>query len=86
MGGNAVRGGGGKVCENPVRFSLNDGSVETVEYMWVNIWCMLDWIVFCHKTAEIHFLGISCSTFSLFTFHLENSTLSLCTCQTIIRK
>ena len=38
---------------------------------------MLDWIIgFCHKTAEIHFLGISCSTFSLFTFHLENSTLS----------
>ena len=66
------------VCENPVRFSLNDGPMETVEYMWVNIWCMLDWIIgFCHKTAEIHFLGISCSTFSLFTFHLENSTLSL---------
>ena len=65
------------VCENPVRFSLNDGPMETVEYMWVNIWCMLDWIIgFCHKTAEIHFLGISCSTFSLFTFSLENSTLS----------
>ena len=48
-----------------------------LEYMWINVWCMLDWIIgFCHKTAEIHFLGISCSTFSLFTFHLENSTLS----------
>ena len=68
----------GDLCENPVRFSLNDGPTETVEYMWLNICCMLDWIIgFCHKTAEIHFLGISCSTFSLFTFHLENSTLSL---------
>ena len=80
MGGNAVREGWcgrGGIRENPVRFFLNDGPMETVEYMWVNIWCMLDWIIgFCHKTAEIHFLGISCSTFSLFTFHLENSTLS----------
>ena len=58
------------VSENPVGFSLN-------EYMCVNIWCMLDWIIgFCHKTVEIHFLGISCSTFSPFTFHLENSSLS----------
>ena len=33
--------------------------METVEYMWVNIGCMLDWIiVFGHKTAEIHFFGI----------------------------
>ena len=36
IGGNAVRGGwcngGGRgVCENPVRFSLNDGPMETVE-------------------------------------------------------
>ena len=60
----------GGVCENSVRFSLNDGPMETVEYMWVNIWGMLDCIIgFCHKTAEIHFFGISCSTFSLFTFH-----------------
>ena len=78
-GGNAVREGwfGGWVCEYPVRFSLNDGPMKSLEYMWVNIWSMLDWIIgFCHKTAKIHFLGISCSTFSLFTFHLENSTLS----------
>ena len=41
---------------------MNDGDMETVEYMWVNVWCKLDWIIrFCHKTAEIHFLGISCS-------------------------
>ena len=65
------------VCESPVRFSLNDGPMETVEYMLVNIWCMLDWIIgFCYKIAEIYFLGISWSTFSLFTFPLENSTLS----------
>ena len=53
--------------------------VLTVEYVWVSIciWCMLDWIIgFCRKTAEIHFLGLSCSIFSLFTFYLENSTLS----------
>ena len=42
---------------------MNDGPMETVEYMWINIWCMLDWITgFCHKTAEIHFLRISCLT------------------------
>ena len=52
--------GGGGVCENPVRCSLNYGPMETVEYMWVNNRCILDWITgFCHKTAEIHFLGIS---------------------------
>ena len=38
---------------------MYDGPMETVEHMWVNIWCMLDWTVgFCHKTAEIHFLSI----------------------------
>ena len=74
---STVKWGETPKCENPVRFSLNDGPMETIEYMWVNIWCMLDWIIgFCHKTAEIHFLSISCSTFSLFAFHLENSTLS----------
>ena len=55
-----LKGGGvgGGVCENPVRFSLNDGPMGTVEYMWVNIWYMLDWIIgFCHKAAEIYFLS-----------------------------
>ena len=29
------------------------GPMETIKYMWVNIWCMLDWIIgFCHKTAK----------------------------------
>ena len=28
---------------------MYDGPMETVEYIWVNIWCMLDWIIgFCH--------------------------------------
>ena len=46
-------------CKNPVGLSMFDGPKETVEYMWVNIWCMPDWIVgFCHKTAEIYFLDI----------------------------
>ena len=58
MWGNAVRGGG--TCKNPVRLSMYNGPMETVECMWVNIWCMLDWIIgFGHKTAEIHFLGMS---------------------------
>ena len=60
MWGNTVREG---ACEIPVRLPMNNGAIETVEYMWVNIWCMLDWIIgFCHKTTEMHFLGISCST------------------------
>ena len=45
------------------RDSMYDGPMKTVEYMWANIWCMLDWSIgFCHKAAKIHFLGISCST------------------------
>ena len=40
-------GGGGGVgwrgaCENPVRLSMCDGPMETVKYMCVSIWCMLD--------------------------------------------
>ena len=31
------------------------GPMETVKCIWVNIWCMLDWVV---GLAEIHFLGI----------------------------
>ena len=43
------------VCETPVRLPMNDGAVETVEYMWVDIWCLLDWIIgLCHKTAEMY--------------------------------
>ena len=46
-------------CKNPVGLSMYDGHMEAVEYMWVNIWCMLVWIFgFCHKTAETHRLEI----------------------------
>ena len=24
---------------------MNNGAMETVECMWVDIWCMLDWII-----------------------------------------
>ena len=46
----------GSVCEIPVRLSMKDGAMETVEHMRVDIWCMLDWIIgLCCKTAEMHF-------------------------------
>ena len=55
--------GWGRVCEFAVRFPMNNGAMETVEYMQVDIWCMVDWIIgLCHKIAEIHFPGMSCST------------------------
>ena len=38
-GGNAVRGGG--TCKNPVRLSMLYRPMETVEYMWVSIRCVL---------------------------------------------
>ena len=41
---NVVLGGG--VCENPKKLSLDDCPMETVEYIWMNIWCMLDWFGF----------------------------------------
>ena len=58
---NIVRGRG--VGEIPMRLPMNYGAMETVEYMWVDFWCMLDWIiVLCHETAEMHLPGMSCST------------------------
>ena len=45
----------GGVCENPVRLSMCDDPMQTVKYMCVNIWCMLDCIV---RLAEIQFLGL----------------------------
>ena len=35
----------GVVCEIPVRPPINDGAMETVECIWVDIWCMQDWII-----------------------------------------
>ena len=46
MWGNAVRVLTGRgACENPVVLSMCVGSIETVKYIWVNLWCMLDWIL-----------------------------------------
>ena len=36
---------GGRACERPVGLSMYHGPIEFVEYSWVNIWCMLDWIL-----------------------------------------
>ena len=42
---------------------MNDGARKTLECMWVDIWRMLDWIIgLCHKTAEMHFPRMGCST------------------------
>ena len=42
---------------------MNNGAMETVECIWVDIWCVLDWIIgLCHKMAEMHFPGMGCST------------------------
>ena len=54
---------GSRVCETRLRLPMKDGAMKTVECMWVDIWCMLDWIIgLCHKTSEMHFPGMSCST------------------------
>ena len=61
MGKECKREGRG-VCEISVRLSMNNGTMETVKYIRVDIWCMLDWIIgLCHKTEDIHFPGMSCS-------------------------
>ena len=42
---------------------MNNGAMETVECIWVDIWCVLDWIIgLCNKTAEMHYPGMGCST------------------------
>ena len=33
------------VCKIPMRLPMKNGAMETVECMWVDIWCMLDWII-----------------------------------------
>ena len=50
---------------------MSDGAMETAEYMQIDIWRVLDSIFeLCHKTAEIHFSGMSCSIVST-----QNETL-----------
>ena len=46
--------GGEGPCENPVRLSMYNGPVEAVDYMWVNIWCIL------HAKSDIWILSQSC--------------------------
>ena len=51
-----------------VWWSYGDGYVE---YMWLNIPCMLDWIIrFGHNTEEMHFFGMSAQLVSA-----QNETL-----------
>ena len=46
----------GVACENPVGLSIYDVPIETVEYIWVNIWCIIDWISSqnCRNTFPLH--------------------------------
>ena len=64
MQGNVVKVGG--TCKNLLdslcMINVQNGPMETVILNtcgWVNLWCMLDWILeFGQKTAEIHFFGM----------------------------
>ena len=47
---NVIWGGG--VCENPVGLSMYDGLMETIEYIWVNIWRMLELIIGFRHTVN----------------------------------
>ena len=47
MQGNIVLGR--RVGKTPVGLSMYDSPMETVGYIWMNVWCMLDWIIrLCH--------------------------------------
>ena len=48
MWGNTVRAG---ACENSEGLFMYDCPVETVECIWVNIWCMFDWI-WCRNNLQ----------------------------------
>ena len=42
---------------------MSNGTMETVEYTWVDMWCMQYWIIgLCHKTVEVYLSAVSCST------------------------
>ena len=51
---NTVWGEG--ACANPVGLFMYESPMETVEYIWANIWCMLDWISSqkCKNTLPLH--------------------------------
>ena len=44
MGGNTVWGGGRGPCKNFEGLFMCDDHIEIVECIWVNIWCIFDWI------------------------------------------
>ena len=55
-----------------------DGPIETVECIWVNIWCMLDWIwsqncrntLFLHTAGQLGFSLKGVFLFSCITLHV----------------
>ena len=64
----------GEVCEIPVRPPMNDGPMETVESLWVDIWCMLDWVAgLCHKTTEMIFFRTPVRTQKIILFSVLKS-------------
>ena len=53
MWGNTVWGRGDEgTCQNPVRLSIYDGAMEAVDYIWVNIWCMLQAKLDCWISSQ----------------------------------
>ena len=55
---------------------MYDGPMETGEYIWVNVWCMLDWIIgLCHQSAEIYFLGRQFTHLAVQLVSAQNETL-----------
>ena len=69
MRGSALKCGerplqGGGYAKFNVMPPMNNDSMETaLEYMWVDIWCVLDWFIgLCQKTAVMHFPGRNHST------------------------
>ena len=66
MSGNAVREVG--TCKHLGKLSIQDGPLETVEYMWVNIQCMLDCSAKNPECMEATVMGncqtISCTFYS----------------------
>ena len=59
-GSNAKKWGGSRkknfFISNYVGLSMCDGPIETVKYIWVNTWCILDWILpqDCRNTLPLH--------------------------------
>ena len=56
--GETLLGGlkGDEVCGNSVGLSMYDGPTQTVDYIWANIWCMLNLILSwnCGNKSPMH--------------------------------